>query len=113
MTQANPNFATIFCNGGVGCHKGNRIVKQDRFAGILVSTVFLGLDHNYGDGLPLLWETMIFNGEHDQYQERYSSKEGALAGHQEAVALVRGFTKDQFGGLVERAGRKMRGFEQK
>src|SRR5215469_9801499 len=25
-----------------------------------ISTVFLGIDHNYGDGPPVLWETMAF-----------------------------------------------------
>ena len=33
----------------------------DTIAGIRVSTVFLGMDHNFGKGEPILWETMIFN----------------------------------------------------
>jgi len=31
---------------------------------------------------------MIFGGEHDQYQERYTSYEDALKGHQTALNLV-------------------------
>ena len=57
-----------------------------------VSTVFLGLNHNfYGDGPPpILWETMIFGGEHDQYQERYASEEEARTGHARAVLIAQG-----------------------
>ena len=40
-------------------------------------------------GEPILWETMIFGGEHDQYQERYTNRHAALAGHDRAVAMVR------------------------
>lgn len=69
--------------------RANRIVQQVRLpSGIFVSTVFLGLDHNYGEGKPLLWETMIFGGRRDQYQERYSSKKEALDGHKRALELV-------------------------
>lgn len=66
----------------------DRRLAQDRVGDVNVSTVFLGLDHSFGDGPPLLWETMIFGGEHDQYQERYSTKAEALAGHAKALALV-------------------------
>jgi len=57
---------------------------------VLVSTVFLGLNHNFSanGGLPVLWETMIFGGEHHCYQRRYTSKLDALLGHQHAVRLV-------------------------
>ena len=35
--------------------------KVDRIAGLMLSTVFLGLDHAFGGGEPVLWETMLFN----------------------------------------------------
>jgi hypothetical protein len=57
--------------------------------GTYVSTVFLGLDHQWGDGPPVLWETMIFGGKDDQFQERYTSRADALAGHERAVQLVK------------------------
>ena len=58
---------------------------------VSVSTIFLGLDHRYhGEGEPILWETMIFGGEHDQFQERYTSKADALAGFAKAVKMVTG-----------------------
>jgi hypothetical protein len=55
-----------------------------------VSTIFLGVDHDFGSGPPLIFETMIFGGPHDQYQERYSTKAQALDGHARAVAMARG-----------------------
>jgi hypothetical protein len=56
---------------------------------VVVSTVFLGLDHNFfGEGPPVLWETMIFGGVFDSYQRRYRSKLDALAGHLRALGLV-------------------------
>jgi hypothetical protein len=66
-----------------------RTVKRDEIGDILVSTVFLGLDHSWTPGgKPVLWETMIFGGEHDQYQERYTSHKDALEGHKKALELV-------------------------
>jgi len=67
-----------------------RRVRSDEIGDVRVSTVFLGLDHNYEeDRPPLLYETMIFGGEHDDYQERYSTRIEAEAGHIRAVALVK------------------------
>lgn len=66
----------------------NRIVKADKVGDVRVSTIFLGIDHNFGDGAPVLWETMIFGGEHDGYQDRYTSREDALAGHEKALTLA-------------------------
>jgi len=66
-----------------------RTVKRDEVGDILVSTVFLGLDHSWTPGgKPVLWETMIFGGEHDQYQDRYTSHKDALEGHKKALTLI-------------------------
>ena len=68
-----------------------RIVKQDTIGDVLVSTVFLGLDHNFEGGIPLLYETMIFQkGKSRDYQDRYSTKEEALEGHERAIKHVKG-----------------------
>ena len=64
------------------------VAKTSPADGIKVSTVFLGFDHQWGDGPPLLFETMIFCGEHDGYQERYSTWEEAEAGHKKACELA-------------------------
>lgn len=70
----------------------DRIVKQDIIGPFHVSTVFLGIDHNFASffskGRPILWETMIFGPDGssvDHYQERYASHEEAIAGHTRAV----------------------------
>lgn len=69
--------------------KADRHVKNDYLPNdIHVSTVFLGIDHNWGGGNPILFETMIFGGEHNEYQERYETWEEAEAGHQRAIELV-------------------------
>lgn len=67
-----------------------RRVATDTLPGdVLVSTVFLGLDHNFGRGLPLLFETMILGGEHDGYSDRYTTWDEAEAGHAKALAMAR------------------------
>ena len=54
-----------------------------------ISTVFLGLDHSFSTGaVPLLFETMIFGGEHNQYQDRCSTWEEAENMHNKACALA-------------------------
>ena len=49
-----------------------------------VSTVWLGADHQFGEGPPLIFETMVFPGEADC--ERYTTEQEALAGHAAMVA---------------------------
>ena len=67
-----------------------KAVKQEHIGDVRISTVFLGLDHAWpkNDITPVLWETMIFGGEHDQYMDRYTSYEDALEGHQTALNLI-------------------------
>lgn len=64
----------------------------------IVSTVDLGLDHSFGDGPPLYYETMIFKknknseidygGEFD-YQVRYATEEEAKTGHDIAIKYIK------------------------
>lgn len=68
----------------------SRVVKQETVNNSRISTVFLGLDHNFFEGEPLLFETMIFGGQHDHYQKRCSTWERALLQHQHAIELVKG-----------------------
>ena len=67
-----------------------RVASTTILDSVHVSTVFLGLDHQYGDGPPLLFETMIFGGDLDGWQDRYSTWEEAEAGHAKAVAIAGG-----------------------
>ena len=66
-----------------------RVAETTLENGNWVSTVWLGLDHNFGmQGPPLIFETMVFpkEGEWGELDcRRYSTEEEALAGHEEMV----------------------------
>lgn len=74
--------------------RNNRIVKQEyiNFEGVeyFVSTVDLGLDHNFGEGPPLYFETMIFPKESigEMFCKRYTTKETALESHERLVQHI-------------------------
>lgn len=87
--NGNPVAAPDLLTWAAWCENADRHVAKDVVGDVLVSTVFLALDHSWGDGPPQLYETMIFGGQHDEYQERYATKEAALAGHDSALAMVR------------------------
>ncbi len=55
--------------------------------GRLVSTVWLGLNHRYDAGKPLIFETMVFTeDDFDQLDcQRYSSEQEASLGHLKMV----------------------------
>jgi len=57
---------------------------------VTVSTVWLGLDHNWGEGAPLIFETMVFApGMVGIDQERHSTLAQAEKGHDVAVEKYR------------------------
>jgi hypothetical protein len=74
------NFSTI-----------DRSVCKTEIGGMKISTVFMGLDHNYRlDGPPILFETMIFGDIEDTGDQwRCSTWMQAEAMHQKACDLVR------------------------
>lgn len=55
---------------------------------VRVSTVFLSINHSFGGPSPILFETMIFGGDHDQDQWRYETWEEAEAGHEKACLIA-------------------------
>jgi hypothetical protein len=80
-------------------HEG-RIVAQHWVRGWLVSTVWLGLDHNIFGDVPHIFETMVFppgdeavqDGEgisSERYCDRYPTEEAAQAGHDRALSWLR------------------------
>ena len=80
---------------GAWYQTSDRTIRRTEVCGLLVSTVFLGMDHNFvDDGPPHLFETMIFpivDGElswSEVYGERYSTRAEAIAGHTRAVDWV-------------------------
>ena len=68
----------------------DRQVRIEIIKKVQVSTVFLGLDHNLtGKGKPILFETMVFGGKSDGFQQRYSTWKEAEEGHEKALKLVK------------------------
>lgn len=62
----------------------NRHVANNHIGSKRVSTVFLGINHQWGSGPPLLFETMVFEDGGDysgEYQWRYSTWEEAERCH--------------------------------
>lgn len=77
-------------------NRDKKRVVQDDIGDLWVSTTFLGLDHSWGDGPPLLFETMVFRHNSDGtinfnelYQDRCSTYAEAEAMHAKACAHAR------------------------
>lgn len=66
---------------GLWMETADRHVADARFGAVRVSTVFLALDHNFGFGPPVLWESMVFGGPLDGETARYTTRADADAGH--------------------------------
>lgn len=66
----------------------DRAVALDTLGHCDVSTVFLGSDYRIGDGLPILYETLVFGGPLDGEMERYCTRAEALEGHGRMVERV-------------------------
>jgi len=63
-----------------------RKIKQENVGKYFISTVWIGLNHNFGDGEPLIFETMVFGGkESDLDMDRYSTLKEAEKGHKKIV----------------------------
>ena len=72
-----------------GAASDRRVAETTLPNGIWISTVYLGLNHNFGDGPPLIFETMVFRSQEDMWDldmDRYSTEEQAKAGHEAMVA---------------------------
>lgn len=72
---------------------GDRVVGNDVVGKSEVSTVCLGLNHGFGLGKDLWFETMVFGGKAHNYQRRYETLEEALEGHRIAVEAVKQLNK--------------------
>lgn len=67
----------------------SRVVAKTRLrGGVIVSTVWVGLNLNYREGPPLIFETMVFGDGYDDLSRRYATEAEAEAGHQEVVDEV-------------------------
>ena len=59
----------------------SRQLISTRIGEKLVSTIFLGLDHNFGEGPPELFETMAFDGRESIDEARCSTYVEAMEQH--------------------------------
>lgn len=55
---------------------------------VTVSTVFMGLNHQFGEGPPLVYETLVMGGRYDDWMDRYSTWDDAVLGHRRMCLLV-------------------------
>lgn len=70
-------------------HSDNQ-VAFDRIGDVQISTVFLGVDHAYGQsGPPMLFETMVYGGELDKEVERCATWDEAEVLHKNMVERVK------------------------
>jgi len=71
-------------------HLNERHVGNDDVGGMRVSTVFLGMNHQWGNGPKLWFETMVFGGPLHEMTQRYTTWEQAEAGHKFILAIAKG-----------------------
>lgn len=70
-------------------------IGSDHVGEAWVSTVWLGLNHAYGNGPPLIFETLVFGGETDGDGDRYSTRDEARAGHERIVDALKAKVESQ------------------
>lgn len=69
----------------------DRVVAQNQIGPYWISTVFVGVDHrHFGDGPPIVFETMVFADGDPGEQYRYCTWTEAEAGHEAMAAKYRG-----------------------
>jgi len=66
----------------------NRTIAKTQKNDVTVSTVFLGLDHSFGDGAPLWFETLVFGGVCDGEMNRCTTYEEAEKMHKDMCEIV-------------------------
>lgn len=67
----------------------SRIVDKTTIGDTSISTVFLGIDHSFGHGPALLFESMTFGGKCDGMQERCSTWQEAKRQHEAMCEAVK------------------------
>lgn len=82
---------------GKWMQEADRHVAKTYYKNLFVSTVFLGMDHGWGRGAPVLFETMVFDESGKgkdktiaEFFERYCTWGEAEAGHRKIVSKLMG-----------------------
>jgi hypothetical protein len=77
-------------------HSPERVMARWQKGGVVVTTIFIGVDHNFsGKGEPTLWETMVRGGRLHGFMCRYNSARLAKRGHQRIVKMVEAEMPDE------------------
>lgn len=84
-----------FINWSIWFETAERSIGREEIKDLVVSTVFLGLDHSYS-GAPILFETMVFGGPMEtELCARYETYDEALAGHKEIIEEIKAARPDR------------------
>lgn len=86
---------------GMSVKASNLIDIRNEVSKILVSTVFLGLDHSYNSPRPILFETMVFRGPLSGEMDRYSTMEEAKHGHTVMMEKVQASLNSEAWSVIE------------
>lgn len=87
-----------------GFNPEKRFTKKTKVGNFIVSTVDLGINHQFEKSKPpLYYETMIFTNSVDvedknpfaYFQQRYSTKKQALAEHKKVIQMVKEYLKNE------------------
>ncbi len=68
----------------------DRLVARDKVGKSEITTMFLGIDHDFlGVGPPILFETFVNGGLTEQQQDWYTTWDDAESGHRRMVEAIR------------------------
>ena len=73
---------------GIWENTNTRNLAYDTIGKINISTVFLGLDYQFGGGPPILFETCIFGRDRHGEITRYCTYEEAIEGHKKIFSSL-------------------------
>lgn len=63
-------------------------IERSAVGGVVIATVFLGVDHDGIAALPKVFGTMVFGGWFDRQETRYRTRQRAIRGHAKRVEEV-------------------------
>jgi hypothetical protein len=89
-----PELVHDITEWGLSLEKNGRQVGYNTIDGIVVSTIFLGIDQSFASTKTenqILFETMVFNAPDpwDEYQQRYETEGDARNGHWDIFLKIR------------------------
>jgi len=87
--ESHRNMARTHIEPQKPLRKGNarmlKIINHRRAQSVTVYTSFLGIDHNYCGGEPILFETWVDGGRQDSELIRYCTFDDAIANHNRII----------------------------